>query len=337
MEISEIRQKYKVKSWNRFITRRLAVKPEIMGFKHKFQFDNGKVVICLPDISKVKDRNDDSGMAAVGSRWAENNEPIEYRIFQVDVRANIGCSLNLDPETLNRNPVAYELYTEIEREQFETQCNSHGSYAKRALEYWFSVLRWQLDDYRIGRVELVGNGSGWSTYLEDVETGKDVWIQRINHVVQGYSVITSEKWSDIQCCLNSSKTSPIYISLKHDAELSISHGDYVRAIVELAMACEVFMRFMVLGKLPKKLKSNLAEAIEELNINQYITKHFRSLIPNADHKKYGKLSKDLSSLFSKRNKIVHMGKDIGADLVNCKRFLELANKLFRYRNIIDCN
>ncbi len=198
-------------------------------------------------------------------------------------------------------------------------------------------MRWCLDDYRIGRFERVGNDSGWSTYLEELETGKDVWIGRACYSVQGYKVITPANWGDIQDHLSSSINVPVYVSLKHDAELSMSHGDYVRSIVELAMACEVFMRFMVLDRLPKELGGTLSEAIEELNINQYVTKHFRALVPADNLKEYGKLSGELSSLFSKRNKIVHMGKDTGADAENCKRFLELANKLFKYREIIECS
>jgi len=334
MEKSPIKQKRNVKSWNRFLTRQLAVKPELMGLKHQFQFEDNQVEISLPEISKVKDPHDDSAMATVGSKWAKNNEPREYKICQVDIRSNIGCTLDIDPETFNRNPVAYELYTEAEREVFEEHCNSHENYAKRALEYWFSILRWKLDDYRIGRAEVVDNNSGWSTHLEDIEKNRTIWIKSVCFTAQGYKVITLNEWNDIQNCLSSFKTSPIYVSLKHDAESSMIHGDYARSIVELAMACEVFMRFMVSDKLPKSLRDNLVEAIEELNINQYVTKHFRALVPEANLKEYGKLSKELSSLFSKRNKIVHMGKNDGADQNNCGRFLKLANKLFKYSEIV---
>lgn len=337
MEKIEIRKTYKVKSWNIFLTRRLAVKPELMGCNHRFQFEDGLVEISLPDLSQVKDRYDDSAMATVGARWAKNNEPIEYEIFCVDVRSNINCALRLDPETLNRNACAFELYSEEERDQLERYCVSHEGYAKRAIEYWFSILRWRLDDYEIGRFERIGNDTGFSTYLKEIETGKNVWIGRSCFAVQGYRVIKHGEWDDIQCCLNSSLNIPVYVSLKHDAELSASHNDYVRSIVEIAMACETFMRFMVLDRLPENLSDGLVEAIEELNINQYVTKHFRALVPSSNLKEYGKLSSDLSSLFSKRNKIVHMGKNTGANAENCKRFIKLANKLFKYREIIECS
>ena len=150
-------------------------------------------------------------------------------------------------------------------------------------------------------------------------------------------MIKCDEWNEIQDCLKSALNIPVYISLKHDAELSMSHNDHARSIVELAMACELFVRFMVLGKLPKNLGESLTEAIEELNINQYLTKHFRSLVQRDNIKEYGKLSKELSSLFSKRNKIVHMGENTGANAENCERFLGLANKLFKYREIIECS
>ena len=335
MDKSGLRQQHAIESWNRFVTRGLAVSPELMGFCHKFMYEDKEVEISLPDISKVGDRYGHSTMATIGSRRTVNNEPLEYEIFQVEVRVNMGQSLLIDPETFNRNPVAYELYSENEQEEFEKFCNSHEQFAKRSFEYWLSVLRCVLDDYRIGRLEIIGNETGWSTYLEDCEEHRTVWIQRQVISIEGYRVIKPNEWDDIQNYIERNQIPPTYISLKHDAEESMSQGDYVRSVIEFAMACEIFIRFMVLERLPGDLKNNLIEAIEELNINQYVTKHFRALIPKENLKDYGRLSSELSSLFSKRNKILHMGKNEGATKENCARFLTATNKLVTYRKVIE--
>lgn len=335
MDTKSARQKCEATSWNRFLTRSLSVNPEIMGLKHKFQFEKNHIEISIPDTSKVTSNHDGSDIATVSSRWASNNQPIDYDIHQVDVITNRGCSIAINPEALKKPPNAYDLYTQAEREQFQAHCIDHELLAIRAFEYWLSILRWRLDDYRIGQPEVIGNSSGWSTRLEDRESKKTIWVQTALITVQGSKKINLEEWNDIQNQLTLSKSIPIYVSLKHDAEASMKHGDYARSIVELAMACEVFMRFMVIDRLPNELKQNLVEAIEELNINQYVTKHFKSLIPEANLKEYGPLSKELSSLFSKRNKIVHIGKNEGTDRENCIRFIGVTNKLFGYHKLID--
>ncbi len=334
MSTTGIREKCSIESWNRFVTRGLAVSPELMGRSHKFEYDGHKVEIRLPEISKVEEHPDRGVMATLGARRAADNEPLEYQIHQVDIRVNKSQVLFIDPETFNRNPVAYDLYTEQERNEFENICDEHEDLAKRSFEYWLSVLRWLLDDYRIGRVEMLKNNTGWSTYLEDSEGGRTVWIQRGMFVVEGYRVVKLSEWDSAQTSLEKKETPPVYISLKHDAEESMSHGDYIRSIIELAMSCEIFLRFVVLEKLPKDLQDNFVKVIEELNINQYVTKHFRKLVSEADLKEYRKLSFELSSLFDKRSKILHMGKSDGATKRNCIRFLVVTTKLIEYKQRI---
>ena len=84
---------------------------------------------------------------------------------------------------------------------------------------------------------------------------------------------------------------------------------------------------MVLQCLPEKLFPTLVEAIEELNINQYVSKHFPAILSEAGKREFGKLNKELSSLFSKRNKLLHMGEIEPATRANCERFLEIGRRL----------
>ena len=331
MNESKNREECDIESWNRFVTRGLAVFPEVMGKSHCFEYDDHKIEIKLPDITKVEEQSDNTAMATIGSRLAETNEPIYYEIHQVDVRVSASNVLLIDPETFNRNPVAYDLYTVQECNIFEKACAYHEDIAKQSFEYWLSVLRWMIDDYRIGRVEIIGNDTGWSTYLKDSMERRTVWVQRMMYAIEGCGKVKPVEWEAIQGCLERKDIPPVYISLKHNAEESLNHGDYVRSIIDLAMSCEIFLRFMVLKRLPEELHDNLVESIEELNISQYVNKHFKALITGEDLSEYKKLSKDLKSLFDKRNKILHMGKNDGATKDNCIRFLEVTKKLFDYR------
>ena len=120
---------------------------------------------------------------------------------------------------------------------------------------------------------------------------------------------------------------PTYALIRYDAQESLYHCDYRKSLIELAMACELFLRQMVLKRLPAKLSPTLVEAIEELNINQYVSRHFRGILSEAGTLEFGRLSKELNSLFSKRNKLLHMGESEPATIENCERFLKVARRL----------
>jgi hypothetical protein len=123
----------------------------------------------------------------------------------------------------------------------------------------------------------------------------------------------------------------MYLRFLHDAEASIRHGYHEKAILELAMACEIYLRYSVSRFIPVGTPKELATYIEEANINQYISKFFKSLIPNERLGDYKRLAKDLSSLMSRRNTYVHMGHMDGANLDHCRRYTKAAKSLFAIR------
>lgn len=336
MVASNIREQCALLSWNRFVTRGLAVHPDLMGFCHRFTHNGYIVEIKLPDASKVKDRPGIGVVATIGSRRSSGGEPLEFKILQVDVQVNMSETLWIDSDVFNRDPVAYELFSEQEQRQFENVCKAHEQIAKRSFEYWLSIMRYALGDYRIGRIEVKGNESGWSTRLKDIEKERTVWIQKGVFAVTGCRVVMPTEWLVVQDLLDKNILPPIFISLKHDAEESMCNGDYRKSLIELAMCCETFLRYCVLASLPKELDKNIVNAIEELNINQYVTKHFKSLLlTEPDIKEYKEISEELSSLFNKRNKILHMGNIEGATKENCERFFEVAKKLISLRKNIS--
>lgn len=322
-----MRKSYKIKSWNRFLTKNFVVSPELMGGSHGFYYDKAKTTIKLPNLSSVDRGKEYDAVAEVGTRRSSDNEPLNYIILKVDVEINLSEKAAFDPEVLNRNPVAYELFDEVETQQYEENSNRYEKIAKNAFEYWVSIVRWVLDDYSIGRKEIIGNESGWSTYLNEVETSKTVWIQMCMYTLPGCSVVSKANWEEIQAKLDGGDKIPIYVSLKHDAEENMSNGDYRRALVDLAVSCETFLRYTVLNTLPSSLHEDFANLIEEASISQYVNKYFKKLLKESELSEYKRISSELTSLFSKRNKLMHMGKQDGVTSENCERYLNVVNKL----------
>ena len=178
----------------------------------------------------------------------------------------------------------------------------------------------------------MGTDSGRGTYLEDADNGHSLWASTLMFTVPRYRVITQDEWNSIQSSLDAQEFPPIYSALKHDAQENMGRSNYRSALIELAMTCEIFLRSMVLKRLPSSLSSTLVVAIEEVNISQYVAKHFRALVTEKDEVNFGKLSKELTSLFDKRNKLLHMGKSEGVTKENCERFLRVANDLLNFEH-----
>ncbi|WP_298868827.1 hypothetical protein [uncultured Gimesia sp.] len=329
------RKSYSVVSNDIFLIRGLTVSSEVIEDSHDFEFEGCGIEIILPKLSEVKEGYEDGVKASVAGIYPIESQTINYDIHQVIVRVNKSQSLSIDPQSFDRKPVAYDLYTEFERNEFDRICDEYRGIAISAFEHWITVLRWVVDDFRIGRDERLGFDSRRSTSLEESEKHRIVWRRGLSYTIHQERVVNLKEWGKVAGLLGKGKSPPIYFSLKQDAEENLKHGNYKISIIELAMACEIFLRTYVLNLLPKDLDHDLVKAIEELNVNQYVMKHFKNIVLEEymfDYKK--KIQKELSSLFSKRNELVHMGNHQGATKDNCQRFVLLAELLFSFREKI---
>ena len=298
-----------------------------MGSEHRFVFENSMFAIKIPSIDQVDRGQGYDEVASVGARRVVDNEPLEFHIHKVDVEVSIPVIVSIPSEVLDRPANAYDLFSNEEQKRLNKIAEQHQSIAEKAFEYWIRIVRWVCDDPRLGRDQIEDFHSGWSTYLIGEESGTKIWIQGLVLHVRGYKTLRLEEWNEIQSRLSQGSQPPIYVELKHDAEENIRLGDYRRSLVDMAIACETFLRIAVLQTLPSELNTKLAEYIEEANVSQYINKFFPEIIDEATNKQFKKLKSDLSSLFDRRNKLMHMGKDDGIDEKLCLRFLKVTQEL----------
>ncbi|KAF5435933.1 hypothetical protein C5S35_09820 [Candidatus Methanophagaceae archaeon] len=234
----------KVKSWNRFLTRNLVVKPEVLGCEHRFSFENRTVSIKIPSSNQVDSGQGYDKVASVAARRAVDDEPFEFYIHKVDVEVSIPGTFSIPSELLNRPPNTPEVL------ELDKVAEQHQSIAEKAFEYWIRIVRWVCDDSRIGQNKVENYRSGWGTDLIDAECDTEVWAPVQRFYALGYKVLSVEEWKEIQSKLSLGSQPPIYVTFKHDAEENIRLGDYNRSLVDMAIACETFLRFTVLQRLP---------------------------------------------------------------------------------------
>jgi hypothetical protein len=322
-----------VKSWNRFAITHLGAQPDVMGHEHHFHFNQNMITVKLPQVEQA-DRGGSYDEVASVKAWSADGKPLYYEVYKVDVETSGNVRLEFPLEVLNRPPNALDLFSKEEQAHLNEVGSQYQSIAERALEYWVRIVRWTCDDFRISRDRGEGFYSGWTIRLVDVETGKRVWIPTAVFLVSAYRTVSLKEWEDIQQRLSDELYPSVYIEHKHDAEEYIERGDYRRAIVDLAAACELFLRVVVLRSLPAGLRPALQESIDSESISQYFNRFFPKAISEAARREYNKkqyngnnMKRELASLFSRRNGLLHAGKDDGVNRQICERFLKMTKDL----------
>lgn len=319
----------KLKSWNRFTTRSLAVTPSLMGRSISFTHNGYKVTIKLPGVDRVASNHDDEGLAVKGSWKADTNEVIYYGIKSVDVTVEVADEMDISNEVLKRNPNAVDIIDTDSQTTLDSLAKEYGEISKIAFEYWVSLLRYASRSHRICRNISIGSESGWSEYLMEADSGKRIWVSGLDVIIYKEEVITDQIWEKVCKYAEINKIPPLHLTLLSDALDCIDNSDYKRALVDLCVSCEVFLRGSVITNLPKDTSEQVKRVIEEANINQFVSHLFPEWLDDDAEKLYRKnIKPEISSLLDKRNKLMHVGSNNGITEENCRRYAKALESLY---------
>jgi len=299
-----------------------------MGSNHSFTFESYSVCIRLPPPEHANRDEIYDQVAHISSRRADTNKPLSFRIEKVDVVINLPKTLSIPDEALVNPPNQFQHFSEEQQVFIEDACKTHYEIAKRAFVYWLEIIRWASGFALIGQPDISDIKSGWATHIMDVSTGHMVWGGTIIDVISKDSEVNIDHWSKAEEYLKNGSILPMYHRFLHDAENSMRNGFYEKAILELAMACEIYIRYSVFEFIPDNTPQAFVTYLEEANINKYSSSFFKNLVPTANKIKYKKTTVEISSLMSKRNSYVHMGKMEGADVGHCRRYISALKVLF---------
>jgi len=317
-----------LQSWNRFVLRTFAVGLSLLGATHTWQMDDAAVELRLPSAEKIeKDRKYDNPVGRLSS-WLDGS-PLEYCILQVDVRVFAEARVELPSEVLTRSPNAYDLIPQARQDDLETVATRHRAIAEMAYEYWLSVMRWVCDDYRIGRPDVVGNQSGWTTYLHERSSDTPIWGASRHIVIEGLHCVSDDEWQRAQELVCQGAHMPIYLAQRQDAEALLAQRDYRRCTIDLCIAAETFLREKVWASLPSTLADDVRTYVEKANIDQYIKNFFPTLLDQEQTSLYkSELLRRLKELFESRNKIMHAGARNLVSFEGCSAHLHAVRSLF---------
>lgn len=314
-----------------FETRYFKIVPELIAAEHSFRFKGYDVSVTLPSKRQVERKNEDFCLAAWDAwRIIDGEEvPCEYIINAVFVRIQVAERVTLPAEIAQRHANAFDLLDEVQTQSLEGLCAQYNALATEAFRYWLNIVRWASDYYKLGRESVEWVSIHRKPTLCIAQTGKRIWGPTTTIRFRGSPRIKQDLWDKAGRALRASASVPTYWTLLHDAEEYLERQEFRRSILDIAIACEVYMRTQVLDTLPNGLAPSLVKAIEDMNINQYVQNHFPQIVASTEQSDALKsIKKELGSLFSARNEIMHMAKTHRATQPECERFIRLARKLF---------
>ncbi len=323
-----------VETWNRFKTTGFWAEPELLGMFHKFKFDQYQVRIELPSKDDIpKEGIDGDKLSFHGYREIDGRKiPVQFWIHTVDVSVLLPNKIRFPEQILAQPTNAYELFSKNQQNSLNTQANRFNEVAKNAFDVWLRTLRWKCNSSEIGRPELDSFETGWATYLVDRATKKRIWAATQMLTLRGGTLITIKNWNEAGNALKKDLRPPVYYDLIFDAVEHMKIGDLQRTVVDLAVACESYLRILVMERLPDNLINSLRNYIDLANINQYISRFFLESLNEQEKKQFTeKLRNGLVKLFDARNTIMHSGRKTDLTIDECRKYLEITQKLISIR------
>ncbi|MBD8525315.1 hypothetical protein [Pseudomarimonas arenosa] len=318
----------KLRSVDRFRARTFGIEAALIGAKSTFAYEGRQVSVALPQLDQVGDRHDENAAAVCSAR--RGNSPLYYSIRFIEISIELNESLELPESIVEPAADPYSLLSIDQRKLLDEVGGKYAQLALGAFAHWIAVLRWVTGYHWICRDERIDTSTGWPTRLVDMQSGRDAWTFRQVINIRGYPPIRMSHWEKLAEVLKRGAVPPIYAVLYGDAMDHIANNEHRIAFVDLAVACEVFLRMSVLSSLPVSLSGAALAVIDNANINQYVTHLYPELLSASVRDMYKKdLKPELSSLFDKRNKVLHSAHFEVATPENCRRFAKLCGQLFQ--------
>jgi hypothetical protein len=323
LRISKIMNLVRVEavSWNRLLTRNFAVVPELLGRSHTFPFDQRTITIELPTIDELSQDPTREGRVDILSyrEEASSTVPICLSVNSVDVLVQLPKQVHVPEQILHQPPNAYDVLSQDQQSHLEKLAETHGSIAEKAFDVWVRTLRWKSNNGSIGRPEVLGPRSGWTTYLLDETTRHRFWAATQIFKARSRMAVTLAEWNEAERVLGNGIRSPVFYDLMFDAMEHFRLGDLQRSVVDVAVACESFMRV--------KVKPYLPDVTDETNIRQVLNHFFPKTLSTDETRLLESIRYILHQLFTARNSILHSGNKADLTSSECQKYLEATEKL----------
>lgn len=297
----------------------LLVNIDLLGCKHKMQFEGREICISLPGEysdcgchgmpSHVEDRAKCTG-------WNRNEECIELSVSSVILTVSLtdedGLEITkemIDPESRGSN-----IFSEKNgQDKIDKIHKMLSSIAYRAFDYWARVIRWKTKNSFFGAPIENNKHYGFNDFFASLDPLKRLGARTIVMSIYIHDSLSIEEWTGIQECLQRNEQPPLWIDAYNDARRREEVGDMRGAFLEAAISMESFLKKKLLDSLESLPPSEVAvrKNIERWHISDVLKNH-RKIGPVNDLSMSEDVLDLLKKTFDKRNAIMH-GKSVDLD------------------------
>jgi len=304
-----------------------SILPDTLGATADFVHDGYEVTIALP-------AECDDERASVSRNYIDSGEISRVEINSIDIEVKTKGRVTIPVEMLNSNCNAFDIADKHLTKELESRIIKYQHIANEAVNVWMRCLRWKLNDWRVGRyVSSVGRYVDVSSvYLIDRENDKNIWAGPFHYSFLGCTAISKECWKTTERSLTNNQLSPVHYDLLFDSESHLEDGEIKRALIEAAMAAEIFIRTIVENMIPDNLNNKIKDHVERAPIRtvfesflpEQLDSSRREILTSDD----GKFKDEILRLFKNRNTLMHSGliDELNKDL--CSIHINNVKRLF---------
>lgn len=331
-------------SLHHFRTNRLVITPDLLGKYHKFNFQGYKVKISLPKTITELDQTLKQGFSLkyeasayiFGTKAGTNKKiPTLLGVDIVDISVEVPNKVKVHKDMLRNPPNQAGVLSDKQIKYYDSLVDSQSGIANDAFGYWLRVMRWKSGGSFIGRPSIQGISSGAGPYLINNRTKKRIWIGGRTFSLGEIVKIDKQIWVNIAKALKKNNEPPVYYDLLSDAIEHKKISDLQRALVDLAVAGEVFMRSQLMIRLPKNLQPSIKDYVDDASIRKVIKTFFPELLSGDGKRGFKKIKSKLHKIFDERNNILHSGKTQDLLDSDLKKYIEVVEKLIQFEHKSD--
>lgn len=303
-------------SSHQFYVNRLRVAAELVGAIHEFTHENRHVSIRIPSLVCFLDNKMENRQTIECDSWRivdGQAVPISYSVACALIRIKVPEAHSVPDSALTQSPNRHELFPKADQDRMESILRDSDQFAKNALDYWLQILRWKTRIGYIGEPTFMANPRALGPTLVEPKTGRSFWNASHVLVLPPEHTISLDEWCSSQDALAQGARPPVWFPFIDECEFRIRCGDFVGAILNLAIGLEAAVRAL--------LSNQIAPPVEQLVVSVLDRSNFRFILNNASalgcwpvkptKQEYDKDA--FNKLMNLRDEIMHSGKLAGVD------------------------
>ena len=306
---------------SRLFTHSFAISTNLLGNSHEFLYESHHVKVELPKLSDIQ--GDDTPYVRVYKGYDAGTVFVK----NIDVVLSTNQKVRVPEKSLNMfSERDVYFFEESQRKNLDKLAEKYNNVAFKAYEKWAKVMRWKARA-TINGPEIRHDIRVKAPSLIDTVTGKQFYFTGMSSWGLSYRVINEDDWNRAQNALKNNEIPPAHIDLMSDAIKHFNARDLQRCVVDLAVACEAFLRAKVADKMPSDTPHSFRVYLDEVNIRRLMDRFINDILDENEKKVFSKVKSNLNQLFDARNKLAHIGTKDDITVEQCLVFLKTVYSL----------